>query len=336
MANSKVFFSSGVMSTYDTPGTYTWSKDANTRTVTILGWGGGGGGGSGYQGISGGASGGGGGGNGGCFFIKQIPTSFWGTSETIVVGTGGTGGASQSNTSSAGNAGTDGTNSSVGNISTTIGLPQKGDAIGNGGRLIFGAHTGSAHNRGGGGVSSSFTVDGGSFYVYNDAPLAPKTAAVSMPGLTAEGNPGRPDGPVDTYNLWLDTAYEGGYANTSITATGGGAGSGPGTFSGQASNGTPIADFFGNIILAGGVGGIESGTIDGGNGNSQITTGGLYTGGTGGGGGGCQKTGIVAGIGGNGGFPGGGGGGGGGSLNGCSSGAGGSGAGGLVIVIEYF
>ena len=336
MANTVVFSGSGVTYTYDTPGTYTWSKDANTRYVTVIGWGGGGGGGSGRQGSSNASSGGGGGGNGGCFFLSQIPEFFWGSSETVIVGVGGTGGAAQATADTNGNAGTDGTNSSVGKISTTIGIAQAGQSHGSGARLIDGSYTGSAHNRGGGGVASDFTADGGSFRIYTNAPLAPQTSTTSMPGLTAEGNPGRPDGAVNSYNIWLNTSYDGGYANTSLTATGGGAGSGPGGFSTQASNGIAIADFLGNIILAGGAGGIESGTIDGSDGNAQITTGGLYTGGTGGGGGGCQKTGAVAGKGGKGGFPGGGGGGGGGSLDGVSSGAGGDGAGGKIIIIEYF
>jgi hypothetical protein len=88
--------------------------------------------------------------------------------------------------------------------------------------------------------------------------------------------------------------------------------------------------------VSGGIGGLESTSINGGNGADwdYATCGGFIAGGGAGGGGGGQSVGAVAGNGGNGGFPGGSGGGGGGSLNGTNSGAGGNGSDGLVIVIE--
>jgi len=122
-------------------------------------------------------------------------------------------------------------------------------------------------------------------------------------------------------------------------ASGGGSGADSGTAR-QAGNGVDITSWDTTVLATAGLGGIETGTIDGGDGGDQDTDpmvahGALFKG-AGGGGGGGQKSGMVAGIGGNGGFPGGPGAGGGGSLNGTNSGAGGSGADGQVIVIEYF
>ena len=45
--------------------------------------------------------------------------------------------------------------------------------------------------------------------------------------------------------------------------------------------------------ITGGSGGIETGTLNGGNGNSALTSGGLVSGGTGGGGGGGAKAGST-------------------------------------------
>ena len=122
---------------------------------------------------------------------------------------------------------------------------------------------------------------------------------------------------------------------SSAIGTGGGGGSGADAVTPrQAGNGGLIQNSF-TTLLAGGAGGIETGTINGAPGNNQLSTGGVILGGTGGGGGGGQSTGLVAGNGGTGGFPGGGGGGGGGSINGTTSGAGGAGGNGYVIIIEF-
>lgn len=136
------------------------------------------------------------------------------------------------------------------------------------------------------------------------------------------------------------TGANAGNVSTNIP-TGGGGGGGSGADSvtiRQAGNGSPRVRQDSTTIQAGGAGGIESGTINGGNGTDNIpgsTLLGVLSGGTGGGGGGGQSAGGVAGIGGNGGIPSGGGGGGGGSLNGTLSGAGGNGARGQLMVIEF-
>lgn len=101
-------------------------------------------------------------------------------------------------------------------------------------------------------------------------------------------------------------------------------------------NSLAILGASGATLVAGATGGVEGGTIDGGNGSVGYPWTSMMTPGTGGAGGGGQKAGGVAGNGGNGGFPGGGGGGGGGSIDGTNSGTGGNGAAGLVVVVEYF
>jgi len=118
---------------------------------------------------------------------------------------------------------------------------------------------------------------------------------------------------------------------------GGGGGADTGTPRTGGDGGTVYTPDLLITLVAGGLGGIETGTIDGQPGANQLTSAmhGLMCGASGGGGGGGQSSGLVAGNGGVGGFPGGGGGGGGGSINGTTSGIGGDGADGLVIVVEY-
>ena len=124
--------------------------------------------------------------------------------------------------------------------------------------------------------------------------------------------------------------------STQVGGTGGGgAGGADDTLERSGANGRDFTSNGTIVVLAGGLGGIESGAIDGGNGNDQLLTSASMNGGTGGGGGGGQSVGPVAGNGGNGGYPGGAGGGGGGSLNGTDSGAGGDGADGVIIIIEF-
>jgi len=117
----------------------------------------------------------------------------------------------------------------------------------------------------------------------------------------------------------------------------GGGGSGANTLIvRQAANGAPKFDVNLNTILAGGAGGIESGTIDGQQGSSisSAPVGYPFLG-TGGGGGGGQSTGIVAGNGANA-ILGGGAGGGGGSINATTSGSGGNGFRGEIRIYEWF
>jgi len=85
----------------------TWTKDANTKYVTVFGWNGGGGGGS--ANITG--QGGGGGAGGACFYY-EAPESFFGAMETVVIGAGGAGGDG-----GLGTDGADGGQTTFGNIS---------------------------------------------------------------------------------------------------------------------------------------------------------------------------------------------------------------------------
>jgi hypothetical protein len=148
------------------------------------------------------------------------------------------------------------------------------------------------------------------------------------------------------YNNSVGTSGGGGSFSTPTVAgflaplwicPGGGGGSGYNAVTPQqASNGQGLGANL-NSPIAGGAGGIETGTINGANGASLTTGLGYFRGGLGGGGGGGVSSGSVAGTGGNGGFPGGGGGGGGGSSTlSVPSGAGGNGGDGVIIIVESF
>jgi hypothetical protein len=125
---------------------------------------------------------------------------------------------------------------------------------------------------------------------------------------------------------------------TLMTVASGGGGGGGDTATARAggAGGDIIMFNAAPTIIAGGAGGVETGTINGGAGLPGLQAGqGGYLGGSGGGGGGGQKSGGVAGNGGAGGIPCAGGGGGGGSINGTNSGAGGAGGRGEIWVVEY-
>lgn len=273
----------------------TFTKDTNSKYIEVYAWGGGAGGGSGRQGVTTSSGGGAGGGSGMAFFYS-IPSSFWDTNTTITVGAGATGGAAQTSATTDGNPGGGGGVTIVGSIDST------GAAIG---------------GAGAGGTATTTATSTGGICFGN---------FLSNTGTNGAG--GSNISPSNAQASPLDSRYQ--------TGTGGGGGSGADAIvPRQASNGgDSVAPNGSTVILAGGLGGIETGTIDGTSGNNQPTTGAIIIGGTGGGGGGGQSSGIVAGNGGIGGFPGGGGGGGGGSLNGTDSGTGGDGADGYVLIIE--
>lgn len=288
-----------------------FTKDPRSLYITAYIWNGGSGGGSGAQGVSGSARGGSGG-AGGSFLCLQFPSIQFTNAVPVVIGQGGVGGASQLGASTNGNPGTVGGVSSLGDIApSTLNNP----AGGGGGDLSSGA--GSPQQLVG--------------------PISEVCARISNGGGLGFAING-----TDATNIGLSVTSSGWSNYFQYPASGGGGGSGANNsiiYSGG--NGGNIG-LFGEqltsvpiILQAGGMGGSETTTIDGGHGLDAIsTTGGRYIGATGGGGGGGQSTGLVAGNGGNGGIPGGGGGGGGGSLNGTPSGAGGNGGRGEIWVIE--
>lgn len=289
----------------------TWTKNTNTKYVTVMGWNGGGGGGSG----GGGTGSGGGGGGAGSFFKFSGPEQFFGSSESVTVGVGGSGGAGVTGTAS-GNNGTEGTASSFGAItapiSVTSQVPRPSSTFQNG----FGSPLGGAATTSSGGVF----IDGLPRTTYLAAMNAQSYDAVPSNGTAGtsgaaggDGGFGGGTGPTNYPIIFYQGTAGGGGASTTNGGNGG---------SIYALNGA-------TILSAGGTGGgvNSSGTA----GNDYPTSGGLIYGGTGGGGGGA---GNPAGDGGKGGFPGGGGGGGGKSTVGVS-GDGGDGGDGIVMVIEF-
>ncbi len=279
----------------------TWNKNSKTKSVEVYGWAGGGGGGSGRKGTSAAAGSGAGGGAGGSFYFKS-PASFFGNSESVVIGTGGAGGNAQTSDANNGNPGSNGNPTSFGNM------------LALGGALGLGGTTGSVS----GGTAGFAIFSMGRANATSGASGAASTAsAPTITGPSASANP----------LTFSGTSGGGGGGGNIVTQR-------PGTTGGA------IGDINASIILAGGAGGLESTGIDGHDGN-VFTSGGLITGGTGGGGGGGYSVGASGatsgGKGGKGALGGGGGGGGGGGIDTiANSGAGGNGGDGQVIVIEYF
>ena len=292
-----------------------WTKDVNAKMVQLIICSGGGGGGSGqsadasvFSGIQGGA----GGGAGSMLTTVPKPAFVFGATETVIVGTGGIGGAAVVGIQ--GNTGGEGGTSSFGNFVGLLG--GHGGVRGSGFAQVNRVNTIFVNDT----ISMVGALAGGD----------PTGAGPGQIGISAENLPTTVTNPVG--GGWLQTSFP------YLSPTGGGGGAKPGnpglpTWNGG--SGGFILTFAGGIIVNGGTFGF-SGSENGGNGNPQATTGGVYCGGTGGGGGAWTWIGRVAGRGGNGGFPGGGGGGGTGSGFGANaSGAGGNGANGLVTVIEY-
>jgi hypothetical protein len=292
-----------LLTVFDTPGSGTHTLNTNTLALTVLGFGAGAGGGSGRQGASTMAGGGGGGGNGGTFFFSNIPATYFGgggASVAYTVGAGGTGGYGQTVNDTDGVDGANGGYTSFGDIGINgTGLEAMG---GSGGTTTEGL----------GGVNS---------YCLN----------MNVPGMVMSGGGGSGDF-VDGFD-----AVESQGSTMFPSSGGGGAGADSGTerAGGGGANISSYQSLGLTTVVAGGTGGTESISINGGSGLDGDTAGSYFCGGSGGAGGGGQHVGMVAGIGGDGGFPGGGGGGGGGSLNGTTSGAGGNGGDGAIYLIEY-
>jgi hypothetical protein len=329
---------STVTTTFTSSGT--WNRNVATQSVEVFGWCAGGGGSSGGCGNSGGfAFGGFGGGNSGYFTVKG-PAQYFGVSQSVTIGAGGAGGASRN----------------------TTGTPNPG---GNGGITLFGSITTRAATEAVSPGATTYLTGGsqfgsqagyyGDYYtdiMYFLPPSLGSDASTHQYGRGGSGATFTPfaGNPGVSWSL-QDSGYSLGGGNRSDFAgfqaypmPCGGAGGAGINFSGEAARSGGIGGgkqipvprpAFNQTIIAGGTGGIETGTINGGAGDPGTVTYGLILGGAGGGGGGNQFAGPVGGNGGDGGFPGGGGGGGGASRNGFNSGTGGAGADGLVIVIEY-
>lgn len=289
---------------YSTPGSFTWTKDARTKTIQVYGWTGGGGGGSGSKSNLTDVVGGNGGPPGSVFYA-EAPAMFFGATEPVIVGSGGAGGASQGVDDTNGNNGsTTGTASSFGNLNPLV------NAVGGGG----------------GGVGLS--IQGPWIYI-NQQLWSTGGDAATDAGHPASGY-GEHDAGSDAESSGIGLAF-------GMCPTGGGGGAGRDTISPVlGGRGGKVLTMNGlGTLVVGGASGNRSG---GGNGVNGLTStaGGIVTGGTGGGGGSANTSGG-GGAGGTGGFPGGGGGGGSGGINGLfGSGGGGQGGGGRVLVVEIF
>ena len=287
---------STIVTTYNV-GSGNHTLNANTKTVTVIGYGGGGGGGSGRRGATT-AAGGGSGGGSGSGFVYSAPVSFFGGGGSViayVVGAGGTGGTAVSADNTNGNNGTAGGYTSFGNLETSVATSNAGQ-----GGTTTTSTAGASNVMLGNLLSLTSTTPGGAgSNVAGSAPIALSTG-VSAP--TGGGGGG------------------GGDTGTARAGGAGGAITSPGTAA---------------TLLAGGTAGAADGGT-GGNGNTGASATNCFYGGTGGGGGGGRRTAATGGTGGVGGVPGGGGGGGGGGINAAAnSGAGGNGGAGILYVIEF-
>ena len=302
MATQNNINGSSILTQFTASGT--WTKNPRTTAITIFGISSGSGAGSGRQGSTTSAGGAAGGNSSSFIWCERMPASVFGTSETVTIGGTSSGGATQS------------TNGNDGNTSAA----QNSTMIGSIGAI---AQTGVSP--GGTSTSSAAVARTGINFIYMGAsnPVLGFNVAGGA-GSNTNGSVGQ----TNTGNAAGASYYMG-------TAGGGGSGANSATAQ-QAGNGGAII-FWSTTITAAGAGGIETGTINGGNGTSvTLPNHGLLSAGTGGGGGGGQKSGGSAGTGGNGGTPGGSGGGGGGSITGTNSGAGGTGQAGELWVIEFF
>jgi hypothetical protein len=259
---------------YSTAGTFTWTKPANAKLVNIVVISGGGGGGSGRKAGVGSQASGGGGGGGGSYSLRDIAASILGSTETVVVGSGGTGGASVTANSTNGNIGVTGGNSSFGAWIQVTGGGGAGTATtangpagaGSSARAMFQGGNGSAGGAGAG------TLTGGSNVNISGAGGG---AGGGLPAAATVGFTGSAGG------TCLGSWFSGGTANGG--AIGGNGASAPNVAAGFAASGS-----------AGGGGG-SSVTGNAGNGGN----GGLY-GGAGGGGGAALDNVGNSGAGGNG------------------------------------
>ncbi len=322
----------GTLTTCYTVGSYTWSKNINTKMVLIISWNGGSGGGAGSSNVNGywtSANGGGGGGWGGGTYYS-VPASFFSGSEPVEVGAGGLGGTPSSMSNA--NGGFEGGNTSVGSIgcpllhqwsqSTQYPLPPTGG--GSGGNAPIAAQWSLGNVV----VTNSLTLNTGTF-------TPPTSASFSVgKGINLGANTSVGDVGLMGFVEMICAAGGG---------NGGGGGGYPATRGGDVLNrlnfNYPTAVFAG---IAGGVAGVGSGG-NGSDGSPSLVPGptivpaiplhGFLCGGSGGGGGEFNTGSGAGGNGGKGAFPGAGGGGGAASSAGAG-GNGGAGGDGYLIIIE--
>lgn len=287
----------GTVTTYFTPGTYSYTIPAGATQLFVMLWGAGGGGGSGARNATTAIRTGGGGGSSGACAFFQLKASDFTSPVTVVVAPGGTGGAAQTVNATNGNPGTSSaTLTSFGNYATLNG------------------------NFGLGGSTTATFVNGGTARnsAWGFAGVQGGTGGSGQSNGVAQNG-----GSASASNMWLATGGGGGSGRAAnvVTSVNGGNGG-----LHVASGGTAVGYTVQFLGGAGQVIGVSGAT------NGLSFTDGF--GGTGGGGGG-YATSAVGGNAGNGGSPGGAGGGGGASDNGFNSGAGGNGGDGAVIVIAY-
>lgn len=111
----------------------TWTKPAGAKACHVTVIGAGAGGGSGRRGAAGSSRRGGGGGGPGQYGFYILPASYFGSTESVTIGTGGGGGAAVSADDTNGNAGTGGGNTTIGNLRMTGGSGGAGGQSGAGG-----------------------------------------------------------------------------------------------------------------------------------------------------------------------------------------------------------
>ena len=283
----------------ESSGTFTdgWVKPAGAKWVEVHMWGAGGGGGSGavYPTTSGRT--GGGGGAAGAYLFWKIPADSLGSTETVVVATGGAGGAARTSNGGNGNAGV--------SPGSTLASRTK----------FWKYATGNGNGGGGGTINSSGTAQAGFSTPYVTFNVSAGGGASTTTGA-ASGTP-------SSY-IWQATgggAGAGQAANVTTSRSGAAGGVLYAISGGYSGLHTQVSGGGGGTISAAPTNGVTA--VD-------ITFSGT------GGGGGRYITATVGQNGANGGWPAGGGGGGGAVDNDFfPSGAGGAGANGFVVVVTY-
>ena len=304
-----------LLTKYETPGNFTWTKNANTASISIYGWAGGsGGGGGGTSDVNNFYAGGGSGASGaGAFYYEMLATSV-GATENVVVGAGGAGGAGALGNDATGASGSKGQATLFASLSTI----DEG-AIPNFSTSSFGLGGGPGSNYGGGSGQPIISV--GSATVLN---CTGGSAASSVNATAGAG------APFTSFFSDERTSY---LCNSG--GGGGGAVADATTLSLPANGGSMLRFNDASVLLAGGIAAAVPGGIGGtGQNGGNSGTGGIIFSGTGGGGGASSLS-ANGGNGGNGGGYGAGGGGGAGAINGFSAGSGGSGGSGAVWVVEH-